>query len=143
MLEWWYFKSNMYETGTPFSNHSYLDNDELALKRAAKQLQAANEATLLTTPENELRTSLGEKFAQPADATVRSIGDLAIQSFTGGILQATFDTDKSKEHESTSVTPERARAFGDVSLRDYMLRDASSLTVTDANILGYAEKQIA
>lgn len=133
----------MYETGAPFSSYPYLDEDELAQKRAAKQLQIANESTLLAAQEDELRTSLGEKFAQPADATVRGIGDIAIQSFTGGILQATFDTDKTSKHELTSATPEQARAFGDVSLRDYMLRDTASLTVTDANVLGYAEKQVA
>ena len=112
-----------------YENNSLIypaDYDELAEKRATAELQAG----------------LVEKIARPADAAARGLGSFAIQSFTGGILQPTFDT-AVRTHERTPTQPKLLHALGGTSLQDYMLRDTTSLVVDEEAMLGYANRQAA
>lgn len=127
----WYFKDNMsmYEGYSLIYPPNY---NELAAKHA--------DAARLSTQDNMLSSELADKIARPADATARGLGDIAIQSITGGILHPTFDIQK---HEIAHATSTQTLALGNVSLRDYMLRGTTSHTATEATILGYADRQTA
>lgn len=78
-----------------------------------------------------------------ADATTRGLGQAAVLSVTGGLLDASFDTTL-RSREAIRANPKQTLALGDVSLRDYMaLRDASphAIFLTEATVLGSAEQR--
>jgi hypothetical protein len=78
-----------------------------------------------------------------SDATTRGVGQAAILSVTGGLLNASFDTTL-RSHETIHLNPKQTLALGDVSLRNYMtLRDTPPQPVlpTEAVILGSAEQR--
>lgn len=90
-----------------------------------------------TRQDDVLRSELVEKIARPADATIRGLGDLAIQSMTGGILQPTYDT-AFQQADFSSSRQGQSRLLGAVSLRDYIIRDTTPFLVTEAAIIGSA-----
>ena len=123
-----------------FSIYPYGYEDELEEKRAAMEL--------LRTQEEAQRTYLDETIARPADATARSIGDLAIQSFTGGILHASFDT----QARSPELSPARNRQLGKPAVRHLVSIDRSPMllhesitqpAINERAILGHAQHRAA
>ena len=124
-----------------FSIYPYgYEENELAEKHAAIEA--------LRAQEEEQRTYLAEHLARPADATVRGIGDIAIQGFTGGILQPTFDTES---HYTPSR--EQSRKLGQAPVRHLVSIDNSPLlqsveldqqrALNNQSVLGYAETKAA
>jgi hypothetical protein len=112
-----------------FSIYPYGYEDELAKKRAANEL--------LLAQEEDQRAFLAETIAKPADATARGIGDLAIQSFTGGILQPSFDT----ETRTRELPPVLDRQIGRPIVRQLVSMDRSPMLVSENNLQSAVNQQ--
>lgn len=122
------------ETGAPFSIYPYGYEDDLAKKRAAADLRAAQ--------EDAYRTEIAEKIFQPKEDVITGLGITAVAAMTG-MANGRLEQTPPVKAEFAPIVDEKSLTLGRGVVRSIFEIQQTRNAVNEQAFLGYAERQAA